>query len=249
MEKPSLTLEIFEGPLDLLMHLIQKNKVSIFDIPVAEISSQYIAYLKKMKELDLEVASEFVVMAAQLLYIKSRMLLPKPEAAPEEDDPRQGLVERLLEYSKYKAISQYLEEREHIGDYLQFKGQDILEHKNYQNKIENVTAQDLYCAFMNVLSRVDEDKPADERAFLNIVGREKVPVQKKVSELMHKLKQDKKISYFDAFADCPRRNHMVAMFLGILELLKADRIRVTRNKNREICITLNELVNNGNKAD
>ena len=99
MEKPSLTLEIFEGPLDLLMHLIQKNKVSIFDIPVAEISSQYIAYLKKMKELDLEVASEFVVMAAQLLYIKSRMLLPKPEAAPEEDDPRQELVERLLEYS------------------------------------------------------------------------------------------------------------------------------------------------------
>ncbi|MBE7042180.1 MAG: hypothetical protein E7399_01620 [Ruminococcaceae bacterium] len=99
----SYSLEVFEGPLDLLLYLIQQNKVSIYDIPIAEISKQYMEYLEKMKELNLEITSEFVAMAAQLLYIKSRMLLPVNPMVEEEEDPRTELVEKLLEYAKYKA--------------------------------------------------------------------------------------------------------------------------------------------------
>ena len=137
MQQPSYVLEVFEGPLDLLLYLIKKNKISIYDIPIAEISAQYNEYLEKLESANLEVTSEFVVMAAQLLYIKSRMLLPKPEIEDEED-PRAELVERLLEYSKYKAASEFLGDRESIGKDTFFKKRDNIGDVKIENVIDNV---------------------------------------------------------------------------------------------------------------
>ena len=115
METVTFKLETFEGPLDLLLHLIQKNKVNIYDIPIAELSRQYMEYLDSMKESDLEVTSEFVVMAAQLLYIKSKMLLPDDNEDEDEGDPRAELVDRLIEYAKYKEAVEFLSPRQETG--------------------------------------------------------------------------------------------------------------------------------------
>ena len=114
MKKLSLKLEVFEGPLDLLMYLIQKNKVNIYDIPISEITHQYLEYLNEIPVPNLEVASKFVAMAARLLYIKSKMLLPKHDTLEddmEDDDPRKELVDKLIEYKKYKEISLYLKQK------------------------------------------------------------------------------------------------------------------------------------------
>ena len=123
MEKLSFKLEVFEGPLDLLLFLIQKNKVSIYDIPVSIITEQYMEYLKLMETNDLEISSEFLVMAARLLYIKSKMLLPKHEEleGEEEEDPRQELIQNLVEYKKYKEVSKFFSDRKNICDFLYFK--------------------------------------------------------------------------------------------------------------------------------
>ena len=114
-----LKLEQFEGPMDLLLHLIKTHKIDIYDIPIFTLTEQYIAYLKAMESLNMEIASEFLVMASELLYIKSKMLLPKPpvEDTEEEEDPRKELMQRLLDYQQYKELSGYLKEREPLGAY------------------------------------------------------------------------------------------------------------------------------------
>ena len=122
MSELSFKLEIFEGPLDLLLFLIQKNKVNIYDIPISLITEQYLKHLEEMEKHDLEISSEFLVMAARLLYIKSKMLLPKHEEleSEEEEDPRQELIQNLVEYKKYKEVSHFFSDRKNICDFLYF---------------------------------------------------------------------------------------------------------------------------------
>ncbi len=222
----SYSLEVFEGPLDLLLFLIQQNKVSIYDIPIAEISRQYMEYLEKMKELNLEITSEFVAMAAQLLYIKSRMLLPVNPMVEEEEDPRTELVEKLLEYAKYKAASAYLKEREPIGKHMVCKQPDLLPKGKIENNLEGITVQDLFEIFQELLKNRKEEEFIPHRAFGEIVGREKVSVQSKIAQLNDILREKKHCPFRWLFRSLPSKAHVVAMFLGILEMLKGGMITV-----------------------
>ena len=229
MEKPTYVLEAFEGPLDLLLHLLQKNKVSIYDIPIFEISKQYLEYLEQMKELDLEVTSEFVVMASQLLYIKSRMLLPQNPEIPEED-PRAELVEKLLEYSKYKAASHYLMERGEYGRFLFFKKPDRPQNTKVENQFDDVTAQDLFELVRMLLQSKKDSVILPQKSFGKIVARETVSVQSKIEELLKILSEQQSCGFLDIFKKLPSRPHIVAMFLGVLELLKQNRIEIRSRK-------------------
>ncbi len=237
MNQLSYSLEVFEGPLDLLLYLIQQNKVSIYDIPIAEISRQYLDYLEQMKELNLEVTSEFITMAAQLLYIKSRMLLPVNPITEQEEDPRTELVERLLEYAKYKAASEYLKERELIGKYMFCKRPDKVPKAKVENHFDGLTVQDLYEIVTELMRARQEEAAMPHRAFGDIVGREKVSVQSKIQQLQGILREKGKCSFRGLFLSLPSRAHMVAMFLGILELLKAGQVTVF-HENREPVIGL-----------
>ena len=123
-DKIAVKLEVFEGPLELLLHLLKKNKVSILDIPIVKITGQFIAYLEECKKFDIELSSDFLVMASELLLIKSKMLLPKPEE--EKEDPRQDLVDRLLQYERMKKLSEFLKENEFATRYNFFKEPDYI---------------------------------------------------------------------------------------------------------------------------
>lgn len=230
MEQPSYVLNVFEGPLDLLLHLIQKNQVSIYDIPILEISNQYLEYLEKMREFDLEVTSEFVVMAAQLLYIKSRMLLPKPEALEEQEDPRAELVEKLLEYQKYQVASRYLEEREHVGDAMFYKKPDKVEGGEIINSFDHVTVYDLFDMVKELLQNYREEQRPPQESFTRIVGREKVSVRSQVEAILAVLRQQNRCDFLTLFQGLPSRAHVVARFLGVLELMRRNRIDVKGKK-------------------
>ena len=187
MEKVLYKLENFEGPLDLLLHLITKNKVSIYDIPIVEITDQYIEAIEGIEESQLENTSEFLVLAAQLLYIKSKMLLPKDEEE-EEEDPREDLAQRLLEYQRYKEASQELRKSEFWSRYMFFKESEKIDFPIPQYDKHHDT-QELINAFNAILQRrIRKEKPK-KRAFLGIVGREKVSVEdmvEKVCKLLSK---------------------------------------------------------------
>ena len=142
MSNLNIKLQNFEGPFDLLLHLIKKNKMNIYDIKIYDITNQYIEYLKSMKEMDLELTSEFIVMAATLLEIKSKMLLPKPKIEEEEEDPRKFLMEKLIEYKKYKSLSNLLLERRGDDGYVFCKKPEIIEDtlpKDNSELLKNLT--------------------------------------------------------------------------------------------------------------
>ena len=216
-----LKLEVFEGPLALLMHLIEKNQIDIYDIPIAEITEQYLAYLKQMEEVDLEVASEFLVMAATLLQIKSRMLLPKKKAedTEEEEDPRDELVARLLEYKRYQEVSLRLGEMAETRQ-LYFGRSPLALPRRQEPYPQGMTTDKLVLAFMAVW----ESKQAEEN-FVVVRG-ETVTVQDKMGDILYLLhKYGKTIDFRETLIRARNRDEMVASFLAILELLKLRRIR------------------------
>ena len=225
MEKLSFKLEVFEGPLDLLLFLIQKNKVSIYDIPVSLITEQYLDYLKLMESHDLEVSSEFLVMAARLLYIKSKMLLPKHEEleGDEEEDPRQELILNLVEYKKYKEVSKFFSDRKNICDFLYFKNSvNTDEFKINVNAPMEVDA--LTKAFEKVMKRFEDKLPPSKMVFSGMVGREPVSVKSKMKSVTHALKISGQISFDDLFSEAQSRSEIVAIFLAVLELVRNNEV-------------------------
>lgn len=229
MEKLSFKLEVFEGPLDLLMQLIRKNKVNIYDIPIASITQQYFTVLEQMREMDLEVSSEFLVMAAQLLLIKSRMLLPKNEEEADEEDPRAELVERLLEYQRYKNATQFLAEREFSSKYLFFKQPEELEPQVLPCE-EQYSIADLMAAFEDILERTSRRIPPPKKTFEGIVQREKVSVRDKVKYVLDTVNTKKRVSFAALFEGMYTKPELVATFLALLELIKMHRILANYNK-------------------
>lgn len=173
-------LEHFEGPLDLLLHLIAKNKVSIYDIPIAEILDQYMAVLHEAEAMDLDVAGDFVAMAAQLVYIKSKMLLPRHEEE-EEEDPRAGLVEMLLEYQRIKETASFFREKGEVGRDIFVKPPEQLGDvpREYHHAVA-----DLIRAANNMLRRAQRRVPPPASAFSGIVGREPVPVEGRITAIL-----------------------------------------------------------------
>jgi segregation and condensation protein A len=212
----SIKVPIFEGPLDLLLHLIRQNKIDIYDIPIAEITGQYLQYIEIMKEFNLEIASEFLVMAATLIYIKSRMLLPPDETieAVDDEDPRAGLVERLLEYQAFKEVSAPLRDREVLWSNI-FSG-PVRDVSNMPVEPElylfEVNLFDLMGALKNVISKVPPEAMK--------ISRETLTVKDRMALIIEMLEKQRTVR-FDAIFEGDRiRLHVIVTFLALLEILR-----------------------------
>ncbi|MGL6015563.1 MAG: segregation and condensation protein A [Selenomonadaceae bacterium] len=221
MQDYTIRLDAFEGPLDLLMHLIERNKIDIYDIPIATLTEQYMEYLAKFKEFNIEVASEFLVMAATLLQIKSRILLPKVkkiEAEEEEEDPRQELVDRLLEYRRFKEVSDILDQLAQEQEKMFFRPPaDLPAH---YLPPENMEVGLLWEAFLTVLE-------ANEVPQVSLVKREVFSVQDKMVDILAMLgKSGGEIRFSEAFSHSGTKSEVITTFLALLELIKVKRIAI-----------------------
>ncbi len=213
-DAPRFALPVFEGPLDLLLYLIQKNEVDIYDIPVARITEQYTLYLDRMRELNLQVAADFILMAATLIHIKSRMLLPRSpqEAGPDAalEDPRQPLVDKLLEYQRFKEISRLLEEREAVSS-AQFERSPI--EAGADNVSIDVDVYDLMAALQEVLHRASDRK---ER----LVYAQEISLTSRMNLILERLAEHGSLLFAELFGSSSSRIEIIVTFLGLLELVK-----------------------------
>ncbi len=217
-----IKLEIFEGPLDLLLYLIRKEEVSIYDIPIARITEQYLIYLRAMQELDIALAGDFLLMAATLIHIKSQMLLPRdPDASEEdEDDPRRELVYQLLEHQKYKAAANMLHQRATIQS-ATFSRAELEEDKD--NPEIAATVFQLFEVFRDVIDR--------RRALVEIeIVREQMTMAEKIAEIKLRLDQSESISARELFLSAESRREMVLIFLAILEMIKELAMRFEQSE-------------------
>lgn len=214
-------LEIFEGPLDLLLHLIKKNEVSITDIPIATITEQYLATLELMQSLNLDVAGEFLVMAATLVHIKSRMLLPPEEEEGEEEeegDSREELIRRLLEYQRFKEAAGELEQREILKRDV-FARPSEAPQAVETVEFERVSLFDLISALRHVLERLPEEA-------VHEVTLEKISVRERMNCLLDDLHQKGKVVFQSLFEGAVSRMEVVVTFLAMLELVKIRAVKV-----------------------
>ena len=230
-------LEVFEGPLDLLLHLIEKNKIDIYDIPIALITEQYMEYLKEMEKQDLDNMSEFLVMAATLLKIKSRMLLPQEETEEEElEDPRQELVERLLEYKMYKFMSLELRDRQMDADKMMFKKStlppevaDFKEEINLEELIGDLTLSKLNDIFRSVMKKqVDKIDPV--RSKFGKIEKEEVNLSQKMRYVQEYGLANKKFSFRKLLEEQHDKMDLIVTFLCILELMKMGRVSIVQEE-------------------
>lgn len=242
MEKFQYKLETFEGPLDLLLMLIKKNKVSIYDIPIVEITEQYLEIVEGIDEDKIENASEFIVMAADLLYIKSRMLLPKTEEE-EEEDPREELAQRLVEYQKFKEVSKELRKSEFSSRHMVFRDEEKIDFPKPEYDREH-TISELIDAFNSIMARkIRREKPT-KRAFSGIVGREKVSVDDMVEKICKKLRRSKKVTFKTLFSEEDSKPEMIATFLAVLEMIKMNRLFANYSeKTKDFVLTTKGEVN------
>lgn len=231
----SYKLESFEGPLDLLLHLIEKNKVSIYDIPIVEITGQYLEYVNQMEKEDLNVVSEFLVMAATLLDIKSRMLLPaEVNEEGEEEDPRAELVARLLEYKMYKYMSYELKDRELDAEKILYKDPTIpKEVAKYEPPVDldrlldGLTLAKLQSIFEAVMKR-QEDKVDPIRSRFGTIKREPVSLEQKIQSVMGYARKHRKFSFRSMLEQQADKLEVVVTFLAVLELMKIGKIHLTQ---------------------
>ena len=222
-----LKINEFEGPLDLLLHLIKENKMDIFDIKIEEITEQYLSYIKKQESMNLEVDSEYLVLASELIEIKSKLLLPheKEVIDEEESDPREELMNRLLEYQAYKEITKTLKEKELIRQEIYTKAPSSLkEYVDSDTDIKmDVTLDDLVDAFQKFLERKKESKPLTTKVTEN-----EITVSSRRSDIKMLLSKGKKISFFKLFP-VYTKEYVVATFLAVLEMVKNKEIIITQN--------------------
>ncbi|MBI3060337.1 MAG: segregation/condensation protein A [Deltaproteobacteria bacterium] len=214
-------LEVFEGPLDLLLHLIKKNELSITDIPIATITEQYLSTLELMQGLNLDVAGEFLVMAATLIHIKSRMLLPPGENEDEEEeegDPREELIRRLLEYQRFKEAAEELERRELLSRDVFVRRSEAPEEAGTVG-FESLSLFDLLSALRHVLERFPEER-------IHEVTLDTISVREKMSFLLDELRRRGKVIFQSLFETATSRLEVVVTFLAMLELVKIRAIRV-----------------------
>lgn len=233
----SIKLDTFEGPLDLLLHLIDKAEVDIYDIPIAEITEQYLATLDTMQQLQLDVASEFVVMAATLLAIKSKMLLPKKEEQAfqpqlemdvEEEDPRDELVQRLLEYKRYKLLAERLKEME-TGRSQVFTrpAEDLTPYiREEENTIKNVTLYDLITALEKLVKKTEQKEQP-----LTKVSRDEISIKDRMDDIRQLVRAGGgMVRFYQLFTRGATRSQIVTTFLALLELMKAKEVTCIQNQ-------------------
>jgi segregation and condensation protein A len=214
-------LEIFEGPLDLLLHLIKKNEVSITDIPIATITEQYLATLELMQNLSLDVAGEFLVMAATLIHIKSRMLLPAGDDEGDEDegvDPHEELVRRLLEYQRYKEAAAELEQRDLLTRDVFVRSPTPTEEVGPRG-FREVSVFELLGALKRIIDRLPKDT-------VHEVALDKITVREKMTLLLETLRAHGSVFFESLFVEVKSRVEVVVTFLAMLELVKVRAIRI-----------------------
>jgi segregation and condensation protein A len=215
----------FEGPLDLLLHLIKRNEVNVHDIPIALITRQYLDAIHLLQEMNLDIAGEFLVMAATLIHIKSKMLLPRPETAAggegEEEDPRDALVRRLLEHQKFKAAAELLHEREQLRS-AQWLRPDArvaeIAGDDYEPELE-VDLFSLLSAFQSVVDRA-KLRP---KAYLPA---EQMPIELRIEQLLERLSETEAIGFEELFSDVDDRGGLIVTFLALLEMIRLKLVRV-----------------------
>ena len=218
----------FEGPLDLLLHLIKESKMDIMNIEIESITKQYVEFLEKQEKMNLEVSSEYLVLASELIEIKSKLLLPNNKLEEEEEiDPREELINRLLEYQAYKDITRVLQEKELLR-------KDIFTklHENFNNYVSevheihaDVTLDDLISAFQKYYQRKLDNKPLNTKVTIN-----EISVSSRRSEIKHLLKKKNRMSFFELFP-IMTKEYIVATFLAILEMAKNREIRIIQEEN------------------
>lgn len=236
MKEVTFHLEVFDGPLDLLLHLLSKSKIEIKDIPIAEILDQYLEYIRRMQEFDLEVAADFITMAAQLMYIKSKMLLPVYEE-DQQEDPRANLVEALLEYQRIKEAGSALSLRAQIGRDLFVKGQEILEKE--KNNVQYRYDYDVLTkALEDILQRAQRKLPPPVTAFQGIVGHETVPVDHKIRDIVQRFVKREHLSFEELVLEAKSRSEIVAIFLAVLELSKTRKIMIEETEDNGCMLRL-----------
>ena len=225
LDSIKIRVQAFEGPLDLLVHLIKKNKMNVYDIQISVITKQYLEYLDLMQELNLDVASEFLVMSATLIHIKSKMLLPRPETAAgdtlEEEDPRDSLVQRLLEHQKFKAAAEMLHDKETLRSAQWGRPDSRIEEiagDDYEPEIE-VDLFSLLSAFKQVLERARERPPV-------LLPPEETSIESRIEQLLERLSETEACGFEELFEGAYTRGDMIVTFLAMLEMIRLKLIRV-----------------------
>jgi segregation and condensation protein A len=221
----SVKLDQFEGPLDLLLHLIKKNEVSIHDIPIALITAQYLETIELMQELNLDVAGEYLVMAATLIHIKSKMLLPRPETSAgiegEPEDPRDALVRKLLEHQKFKAAAGLLHEREQLRAAQWLRPDEriaAIAGEDYEPELE-VDLFGLLSAFRAVVERAKQRPKV-------ALPEEQISMETRIEQLLARLSETVACGFEDLFADVGDRRALIVTFLALLEMIRLKLVRV-----------------------
>lgn len=232
----SVKLEVFEGPLDLLLHLLEKNKVNIYDIPIVEITNQYMEYMREMQRRDLNIMSEFLVMAATLLDIKSRMLLPKRASDEEEEpeDPRAELVQQLLEYKMYKCMAYELKDRQMDAGRVMYKKPTIPEEvRAYEPPVDihelmsDITLSRLHEIFESIMKK-QQDKIDPLRSKFGKIEKEEVSLEDKMEDLKKYAAGHRHFSFRGLLTAQSSKVEVIVTFLAILELMKMGTIRISQ---------------------
>lgn len=232
----NITIDKFEGPLDLLLHLIKQNDLDIFDINISNIAQQYFDYIKEMEKLNLDVGSEYLVMAAELTFIKSRELLPVPEE--DEEDTKEQLIDRLIEYQKYKDATVLLKELEEKRSKYFSKQVSLLnEFKNDDAVINSeITIEDLLNAFISINKRKELEKPLN-----TVITRKEYSVHKRGIQIVNILRQKKQM-VFEQLFEVYNKEYIVVTFLAILDLAKKGEIVIKQeNRNEKIMLFSKEV--------
>ena len=224
IEPYNVKLDIFEGPLDLLLYLIRKEEIDIYDIPIARITKQYLEYVELLRILNLDQAGDFMVMAATLMQIKSQMLLPRGEEEVEEEDPREELVRRLLEYQKYKELSQWLDEKEQKQREVFYRAGVYSDEDGEieQEELHPVTLFDLLTAFKKVLDNVP-------KVVYHRIAESEVSIEERIEFILAALEKRGRATFLDLVSGVSRIA-MVVTFIAMLELIKTQRIAVKQSR-------------------
>ncbi|MBW7573987.1 segregation and condensation protein A [Caproiciproducens faecalis] len=236
MEKLSYRFPVFEGPLDLLLYLIAKNKLNICEIPIAELLDQYTEHIQAMKEQDMDIASDFLEMAARLVYMKTVYLLPKHEEA---DELRRELSGQLLEYQECKRVAQILAEHFSFNAFIR-EPAEIQVDPTYRR---SHTPAEIFNAYRNAVGRGKRMMPPPPEAFSHIVTHKTVTVSSRIIYVLRRLWQTDGIRYEDLFEEKKDKSDLVATFLAVLELVKGKRVRVEGGN----CSAVIKLINGGVK--
>jgi segregation and condensation protein A len=215
--------DIFEGPMDLLVHLIKKNEVDIYDIPIASVTEQYISYLEWFKSLNIDFAGEFLVMASTLIHIKSKMLLPPVDESDDDEDPRMEIARPIMEYLQIKSAAEDLSQRSILGDKMFIRtSKPVDETQDVNDQYVDIGLFELIDAFQRILENIKPEHRVELTA-------DRISVKDKISTLVDLLEQRHSLTFKELFSEEPQKDDVIVTFLAILEMVKLCLIRLVQH--------------------